>query len=282
MILILYIITGANSQNTLERAVEVYSNPATDELAINTDLSPLNTQGKTSLKISPKASKATPLFTEKPKIVFPWTIVIPSALISYGVITRFSVTLQNFDKNINNKVSQDIHKKYPFDDYIQYAPYIGIYAPDLFGVKAKHSLIDRTLVLGSSMIICASIVQSSKRLTSVTRPDGSNNRSFPSGHTATAFLGAHILFREYKETLPWLGITGYIVAATTGAMRIINRKHWFSDVIAGAGVGIISVELSYLMLPIWHRIFKKKNNYSLAVSPWANQNCYGLGATMVF
>ncbi|MDR2361533.1 MAG: phosphatase PAP2 family protein [Prevotellaceae bacterium] len=186
------------------------------------------------------------------------------------------------DKTIDDRVSQSIHQRYVIDDYLQYAPYIGIYAPDLFGIKAKHTLIDRTLVLGASMIICASAVQIPKHLTGVMRPDGSNTHSFPSGHTATAFLGAHILYREYKETALWMGMAGYGMAAITGAMRVINRKHWFSDVLAGAGIGIISVELAYLMLPVWHRIFKINRPYSPVINPVINQTSWGLGLTKVF
>jgi membrane-associated phospholipid phosphatase len=222
-------------------------------------------------------------YVEKSEKLSPWVFVVPSALVSYGIITQFSPALQDFDHNIDNKVVQNIHTRYVFDDYIQYAPYAGIYAPDLLGIEAKHNIIDRTLVLGASMIICTSAIQIPKRLTGVTRPDGSNNHSFPSGHTATAFLGAHILFREYSEASPWIGIAGYSLAATTGVMRIINRKHWFSDVVAGAGVAIISVELSYLLLPVWHKLLKMNSeNHSLVINPLVNQNSFGIGAMLVF
>jgi membrane-associated phospholipid phosphatase len=229
------------------------------------------------------AQNDTIKYIEKSGTASPWVFVIPSALVSYGIITQFSPALQAFNHSINEKVSQNIHKRYIFDDYIQYAPYAGIYMPELFGIKAKHSLIDRTLVLATSTIICTGAVQIPKHLTKIIRPDGSNKQSFPSGHTATAFIGAHILLREYKETAPWIGIAGYGVAATTGIMRVINRKHWFSDVIAGAGVGIISVELSYLMLPVWHKLFKidDKNN-RLIVNPLVNKNSLGIGVILVF
>ncbi|MDR0873196.1 MAG: phosphatase PAP2 family protein [Prevotellaceae bacterium] len=222
-------------------------------------------------------------FTDKSKNISIWAFAVPSAMISYGIITRFSSDLQNFDKKIDNEVLQNIHRKYSFDDYIQYTPYLGIYGLDLCGVKAKHNFLDRTLVLGSSIIICTSAVQITKHATGVVRPDGSNNHSFPSGHTATAFLGAHILFREYKDASPWIGIAGYGVAFTAGTMRIINRKHWFSDVLAGAGIGILSVEMSYLLLPVWHKLFKMKpNSNSLVISPIINDNFCGIGGILMF
>jgi membrane-associated phospholipid phosphatase len=217
---------------------------------------------------------------EKPS---PWVFIVPSALVSYGIIAQFSPALHDFDRKVDRKISRSIHGKYIFDDYIQYLPYAGIYMPNLCGVKAKHNVLDRTLVLGASITICASAVQISKHTTRIARPDGSNKHSFPSGHTATAFLGAHILFREYKDVSPWIGIAGYGVAATTGVMRVTNRKHWLSDVFAGAGTGIISVELSYLMLPVWHRLFGLNGNANyLTINPLFLPNGFGFGISCVF
>ena len=218
--------------------------------------------------------------TEKTPIAY---YIVPSALITYGVITRFSSGLQHFDKNIDAKVKQNIHRQYKFDDYIQFAPYVAIYGLDWCGVKAKHNFLDRTLVLGTSAIFAAVLVQGSKYLTKIERPDGSNLHSFPSGHTTMAFLGAHILFREYKDKSVWLGVAGYGVALTTASMRIINRKHWFSDVVTGAGVGILCAELGYLMLPVWHKLFKiKQKDKGLAISPIITQESFSIGGIMVF
>lgn len=70
--------------------------------------------------------------------------------------------------------------------------------------------------------------------------------SFPSGHTADAFVAAAILHQEFKKISPWIGISGYAVAATVGVCRMLNNKHWQSDVLTGAGIGILSVHLAYL------------------------------------
>ena len=208
--------------------------------------------------------------------------IVPSALITYGIITRFSSSLQKFDHKIDEKVQQNIHRQYKFDNYIQYAPYVGIYGLDLCGVKAKHNSLDRTLVLGTSIIFTASIVQGTKHFTQVERPDGSSKRSFPSGHTATAFLGAHVLFREYKDASPWIGAAGYGFAAATASMRVINRKHWCSDVVTGAGVGILCAELGYFMLPVWHKVFKiEPKNKGIIISPIITENNFGIGGIVI-
>jgi membrane-associated phospholipid phosphatase len=220
------------------------------------------------------------------KIDIALSFAIPSTLITYGIITRFSPQLQKFDHNIDDRINQIMHRKYKFDDYIQYAPYVAVFGLDLCRVRAKHSFVERTLVTGTSVLIMCASVTITKRLTKIQRPDKSNYHSFPSGHTATAFLGAHILLREYKDVSPWIGVAGYAVAFTTGAMRMINRKHWFSDVLTGAGVAILSAELSYLMLPVWRKCFKiksRQNRNGLAIiTPLVSQNHFGIAGMYIF
>lgn len=75
------------------------------------------------------------------------------------------------------------------------------------------------------------------------RPDGSNNKSFPSGHTATAFMAATMLHKEYGGRSPWYSIAGYSMATVTGVSRMLNNKHWLSDVLVGAGIGILGVSV---------------------------------------
>src|SRR5205085_1994320 len=84
-----------------------------------------------------------------------------------------------------------------------------------------------------------------KNITHIERPDGSNFKSFPSGHTATAFMTAEYLRQEYKDVSPWIPVAGYAVAAATGYMRLYNNKHWASDVFAGAAIGVLSTQFTY-------------------------------------
>ena len=88
------------------------------------------------------------------------------------------------------------------------------------------------------------------------RPDGSTANSWPSGHTATSFVGATILHKEYGLTRsPWWSVAGYGVATATGVMRVLNNRHWISDVMSGAGIGIMSGELGYALCDL---LFKQK------------------------
>jgi len=212
-----------------------------------------------------------------------YKFIIPAVFISYGALAKVVEPLQRFDENIDREVSRHFTKHRKIDDYLQYAPITAVYGLDWMGIKANHNFRDRTFVAFTSYLIMGGTVQTVKIATCVERPDGSNLHSFPSGHTATAFVGAHILFKEYKDVSPWIGMTGYVVATTVGTMRILNRKHWLSDVVTGAGIGILSVEIGYMLLPVFHNIIGEEHNKStLAIAPLIGNNQYGLGIAYVF
>lgn len=204
--------------------------------------------------------------------------IIPTALISYGLLTQGSSKLKRIDESTHHEITEHYQNNFPIDNYLQYAPYVAYYGLDLAGFKAKHNLPDRTIVLVTSYLIMSNTVQALKKGFGVERPDHSSKTSFPSGHTATAFLGAHLLFREYKDASPWIALGGYLSAAGVGYLRVRNEKHWVSDVVAGAGVGIMSAEISYLLLPVFHKVFGiNSNKKSLVVAPVINTNNYGVG-----
>ena len=98
-------------------------------------------------------------------------------------------------------------------------------------------------------------VNSLKYSCRVMRPDGSSRNSFPSGHTATAFMAATMLHKEYGHRSPWYSIGGYTVATITGVTRQLNNRHWMSDIMVGAGIGILATELGYFLADL---IFKEK------------------------
>lgn len=134
------------------------------------------------------------------------------------------------------------------DNYIQYAP---IAASLLLSINKNYreGWEDRVLLAGTGAAIMAIIVNTGKYTICELRPDSSRRNSFPSGHTATAFLGAELVRMEYGV---WWGAAAYSVAAATGFLRMYNERHWSNDVLAGAGVGILSAKLAYWLLP-WER-----------------------------
>lgn len=143
---------------------------------------------------------------------------------------------------------------YHYDDYLQYAPGALMLGLKLGGVKGRSSW-ERMLVSDAfSSLIMAGTIYSLKSTTNVTRPDGSNNHSFPSGHTATAFMTATMMHKEYGGRSPWYSIAAYSMATATALSRQMNNKHWLSDVMVGAGIGILSTEIGYYLADL---IFKE-------------------------
>jgi hypothetical protein len=187
-------------------------------------------------------------------------LILPTTLIAYGIIAQGNNGLKQLDKSTQASiVTNHVGYKTKVDNYLQFAPAISVYALNVFGVKGKNNLRDRTMLLALSTIISTAIVTPLKHVTNVTRPDGSSNNSFPSGHTTTAFANAEFLRMEYKDVSPWYGIAGYAMAATTGILRVYNNRHWDSDVVAGAGFGILSTKLAYWIYPtIKRKLFKNK------------------------
>ena len=198
--------------------------------------------------------------------------ILPAALFTYGFVTPSVKAFKKLDLDIKQKVIYDNpHKGVKIDNYSQYAPIATVYALNLAGYKGKSNLRDATMILLTSKIISTVSAQGIKHITKRLRPDSSANNSFPSGHTTEAFANATFLFEEYKHKNIWIGIAGYAVAATTAYLRIYNNKHWLSDVVAGAGVGIASTKFAYWLYPKFSkRLFKDKANSTVLLPSYSN------------
>jgi hypothetical protein len=211
-------------------------------------------------------------------------LIIPTILIGYGVIGIESDGLKFVNSGIKEEVNENIDEKITIDDFSQYAPALSVYGLNALGIKGKHNFKDRTIILGTSYLLMSATVLSLKSITKIERPDGSALNSFPSGHTATAFAGAEFLWQEYKDVSIWYGISGYIIATGTGAFRIYNDKHWLTDVVAGAGIGILSTKIAYWINPfIQKKIFNSKEKNSISViAPFYNGKQLGIGLLKTF
>lgn len=210
------------------------------------------------------------------------SIVIPSAMIAYGALTFTNTDLKRLNLAVRHKLWEDRNngngKQFHIDNFSLVAPAVAVYALNIAGVKGKNNLIDASLIFGMSQFIGQVLIVSNvKKLTNIMRPDSSNRLSFPSGHTAQAFISAEFLRQEYKDVSPWIGVAGYAAAVGTGFLRMYNNKHWLNDVIAGAGVGILSTHISYWLYPKIKSTFLGKWKGNTMVAPTYQNRSFGVG-----
>lgn len=222
--------------------------------------------------------------SEPVKKVFPYKILlVPSAMIAYGITSLKSDGLQDLNEKIKDELwAEHAHGRKHIDNYLHFAPAIAVYGLNLAGIKGKNNFKDRTIIYGISTVIMSSMVFSVKKLSKEMRPDGSDSYSFPSGHTASAFAAAEFMRQEYKDVSPWYGVAGYAAAAATGYLRMYNNKHWLSDVVAGAGIGILSTDLAYYIYPSIKRMFSKKQDLSTIILPSYQNKTFGIGLVHTF
>jgi membrane-associated phospholipid phosphatase len=172
--------------------------------------------------------------------------IMPTALIGAGLIT--STDNEIFDRYEIREERNSIAPTFRThaDDYLQFAPIATVVALNIAGVRGRHDPLNQALLVIKSELIMTAIVLPLKKLTRVPRPDTGAPTSFPSGHTAQAFVAATFLHLEYGKDYPLVSILGYTTAAGIGVLRVMNNRHWASDVFAGAGIGILSTNIAYL------------------------------------
>ncbi|MBE9583085.1 phosphatase PAP2 family protein [Mucilaginibacter sp. JRF] len=185
-------------------------------------------------------------------------LIPPAAMVTYGLASFYAKPLRRFDQYIYREADEhNFSTRATIEDYFQVAPVVMVYGLNLAGVHGKNTFIDRTMILLLSEGMMNLTVMGLKHSTHRLRPNGADRYSFPSGHTANAFLTAEFMAQEFGDRSPYYTVVGYAFATTTGAFRIYHRDHWFSDVIAGAGFGILATKGAYLLYPHIRKLFVK-------------------------
>lgn len=209
--------------------------------------------------------------------------IVPGTMILYGFMTLHLDGLTDINEDVKDEIwTESPHHNVPIDSYLQFVPAVAFYGLTLAGVKGEHNLLDGTMIYALSNLIMGISVYSVKYITHEQRPDGSNYQSFPSGHTAEAFASAEFLRQEYNNVSVWYGVGGYLVAGSVAYLRMYNNKHWLSDVVAGAGFGIASTRLSYLLYPKVKKLFSKTKMHDSMVMPYYQDKAIGFSFIHVF
>jgi len=246
------------------------------------DFSPDAVYGKSYMEMMNPKYKS-----EKRKTIFNRQgskFILPTIFIAYGASARFNqLPIRQFDFDIDHEVREHVFRTYDLDNYFEFGmPALAYGLGYIPGVKARNNHLDRTLAMATSALIMKGSVELMKHTIPIQRPRG-DMRSFPSGHTAVTMMSAHIMFKEYRDVSPWICVGGYLMATTTGVLRISNRAHWFSDVMMGAGIGLLSVEIGYMLLPVWHKVLGiESSEQCFAAVPMVGTKSLGLGLVYKF
>jgi hypothetical protein len=220
---------------------------AQDSLAVDTVIKttkPLESAGKPGRYFKPKA------------------VILPATLLLYGCLKPVIPAIQNLDE----QVWDNVQKNHPdfrthVDDYLMWAPSASLYIMDAFKVKTKNKFYEHLIIDASSIAVTGGIGFVMRKISGGIEEYNTHDTWFPSGHAANAFRGAEIVFQELKNSHPWLSYSGYLFATTVGVLRIYNKAHLLSEVLAGAGLGILSTKLTYFVFDKIKYSKKRSENY---------------------
>lgn len=211
------------------------------------------------------------------RLLRPKTLTFPAMLLGYGALSLSNDRLIKGNQVVKETLQSHyagFHSK--MDNYTRYVPLAAVYGLNLAGIKGQHNLVDLSMLYVISSFMSRTATANLKKYTQSQRPDQSAFDSFPSQHTASAFAKAELLRLEFRGRSPWYGIAGYSFAIATGGLRMLNNRHWFSDVLAGAGVGILSTRVAYLVYPWIQQHIAQGWMKNMAVAPVYDQGSVGL------
>ncbi len=210
----------------------------------------------------------------------PTQLIFPVSLIAVGSFGLWNDRTKKWNKCVQTRMTdwRGDDNYFHADDYLQYAPIVAYIGLDFVGIRAQNSFKERIAVTATSWLSLGIIVNGMKYTIREKRPDSNARNSFPSGHTATVFMGAELVRSEYGT---YWGIGAYTIACGVGFLRLWNNRHWVTDVIAGAGVGILSARIGYWMLPYYRKWFKWENKKLTTVAvPFYDSYNKAFGASM--
>lgn len=220
---------------------------------------------------TPDSAVARPQWVAPPWLKRPavWRTAVPVTLVVLGYISRN----ENLLDELKEEVHEETREHFPvfhtrLDDYSRHLPAWGAYGLYTVGLKGERGVVPFTVCYGLAHALNTGLVSGLKQVSRTRRPDNTTDfSSFPSAHTAEAFLTATLLHEQFGRGRPWLSVAGYGVATATGAMRMLNNRHWVTDVLAGAGVGFLSAETVWRLYPAAARLLPGKVSQKLLLLP---------------
>ena len=165
-----------------------------------------------------------------------------------GSLFAYVEPFHEWSRRLNEEIEYHNLPNLYLDEVLQYLPAVTPIVLSLCGLQGRHKTSRMLMLGGVSYLFGVGWLDAAKYCFAVRRPDSMKTNSFPSGHTSLAFTGAEFLRREYEDEYPAIAVVGYIIAGLVGLMRVWHNRHWTGDVLAGAGLGIVSTSFVYWLL----------------------------------
>ncbi len=190
----------------------------------------------------------------------PASLIIPGAFVIYVGLKPVVSGIRDLDNNIMSSVMArypDFHTNAA--DYLMWAPTASIYTFDAFKMKTTHNFKDHLILDAGSILVTGGAGFVMRKIAAHIPSYSNKGTEFPSGHTANAFRGAEIVHQELRYTHPVWSYSGYLVATSVGLLRIYNKNHLFTEVLAGAALGILSTKATYWLFDKFNHPRTPKN-----------------------
>jgi len=175
----------------------------------------------------------------------------------------------------DRQLTEDLHRSDTFDavfeagavsgnGYVQGGLALGAFLTGRLAHSRELAGLGGDLI--RAQIVSGAVTTGLKLAVGRQRPDGSTRLSFPSGHTSSTFATATVLERRYG----WkVGIPAYGLAAYVAVSRLQENKHFASDVLVGAAIGIAA----------GRAVVYERGNTRLQLAPFAVPG--GVGVALV-
>jgi membrane-associated phospholipid phosphatase len=121
------------------------------------------------------------------------------------------------------------------------------------GMTGNESLENAGLHSLEALLLAEAVTQLIKLATGRPRPNitsdadqfhpfklSTDYHSFPSGHASKVFAIAATFSSDLGDEVPWVPFVAYPLAVWTATTRVLDQKHWVTDVVAGAALGILA------------------------------------------
>ena len=174
-----------------------------------------------------------------------------AALGGYAILVQVDDGIQRFAQDNRSDTSDDIARVARQMGQPEVYATVGLGVLGAGLVTGDREVRDAGIRISSSLAMAGIVVTVAKQVAGRSRPsrEGSDaedfhpfsgNTSAPSGHSAMAFALAASLGEEIHN--PWASFGLYAAATATAWSRVNDNVHWFSDIVAGAAVGVVSAK----------------------------------------